>query len=184
MACAGQDRELRNDAARHVAEAHAQSRLQPDGLKAVQEVQVGFEFIGRFITGEAEVGGPKQHHRHGVVDERDRRVLDEFAKVAGGQERAGLGAERIEERQLDRSRRAGHAVDGGLALVFHDAGRGLDYGLHRGRGVAVEDPDGGLADLGRNQSRLDGKGPTADSMLPQFGLKSTKARSVATWAKR
>ena len=56
---------------------------------------------GRLAAVEADVARRQQHHRHGVVDQRHVDAVDRLAPLAGGEQRAGLAARRIEEAELD-----------------------------------------------------------------------------------
>ncbi len=99
----------------------------------------------------------QQHHRHGVIDQRDVDALNRFAALSCRKQRAGLAASRIAKAQADRRGGAIHAVDGRIAFIFDKAARRLDDSFHKARRVAVEDADFRLPVFRAHKAGLDGE---------------------------
>ena len=112
------ERHLRNDLLRDVAEAHERAGLEADLLEPRLQFAILIEHVARLVAGPADRRRGLEHDdRHAVVDQRRLDAGDAIDRMAGRQQRAADRAGRIEKLDRDRRRRAGHAVDARIAAV-------------------------------------------------------------------
>ena len=72
----GDQRHLRHDLLRDVAEVHRRAGLQSDGFDARLELGVGIERIARLVAGAPEIGGADHDDGHAVVDAGHRHAVE------------------------------------------------------------------------------------------------------------
>ena len=113
---------------------------EADRLDACAQLGVAFELFRRLVAGDADIGGAQHDDRHAVVDQRDLDAVDHVDGVAGRQQRPARPAGDAGEVELDRGRRARHAVDRGVAGVVGQPALERKRGGGEAVGVDHEDP--------------------------------------------
>src|SRR5262245_2099017 len=170
LARPGQQADLGYYCFRYIAHTHHDAGLEADGFHAFEEILIGIEFIGGFITGFAERVRMHLDYRHRDIDAADFDAVDHVQRFAGRQQLSGDRADGALEIDAHGRGRAGHAVDGGLAFVHHFAAGGLHNCFYYRLRIDVENAHRRLALLRRNQSGIDGEWPDGDQHVAAIGF--------------
>ncbi|AOY95756.1 hypothetical protein BKK79_29090 [Cupriavidus sp. USMAA2-4] len=112
---------LRNDAVRHIAEAHQQAGLQSQRLQSRQQCCIAVERGRCFTAADAQVAGPDNHQRHGRVDASHLDAIDHIDAFSRWEYLACHGTPGIQKIKQDRRAGSSDTVDAGVTVIGYPA---------------------------------------------------------------